>query len=53
MADLNINANYEIPGGANPAILIQNTNFNRKIPTNIDVNLTGNLIEMNTPDFQY
>ena len=51
MADLNINANYEIPGGANPAILIQNTNFNRKIPTNIDVNLTGNLIEMNTPVF--
>ena len=51
MADLNIKANYEIPGGANPAILIQNTNFNRKIPTNIDVNLTGNLIEMNTPVF--
>ena len=50
-ADLNINANYEVPGGANPAILIQNTNFNRKIPTNIDVKLTGNLIEMNTPDF--
>ncbi|MDA7810580.1 translocation/assembly module TamB, partial [Flavobacteriaceae bacterium] len=50
-ADLNINANYEIPGGANPAILIQNTSFNRKIPTNIDVNLTGNLIEMNTPNF--
>ncbi len=52
MADLNINANYEIPGGANPAILIQNTSFNRKIPTNIDVNLSGNLIEMNTPDFK-
>ena len=51
MADLNINANYEIPGGANPAILIQNTSFNRKIPTNIDVNLSGNLIEMNTPVF--
>ncbi len=52
MADLNINANYEIPGGANPAILIQNTSFNRKIPTNIDVNLSGNLIEMDTPDFK-
>ena len=51
LADLNINANYDIPGGANPAILIQNTSFNRKIPTNIDVNLTGNLIEMNTPNF--
>ena len=51
MADININANYEIPGGANPAILIQNTNFNRKIPTNIDVNLTGNLAEIDTPNF--
>ena len=27
----NINAKYEVPGGANPAILIQNTSFNRKI----------------------
>ena len=52
MADLNINANYEVPGGANPAILIQNTSFNRKIPTNIDVNFSGNLIEMNTPEFK-
>ena len=51
LADININANYKIPGGANPAILIQNTSFNRKIPTNIDVNLSGNLIEINTPDF--
>ena len=51
MADININANYEIPGGANPAILIQNTNFNRKIPTNIDVNLSGNLAEIDTPNF--
>ena len=51
LADLNINANYNIPGGANPAILIQNTSFNRKIPINIDVNLSGNLIDINTPDF--
>ncbi len=51
-AELNINANYDIPGGANPAILIQNTSFNRKIPTNIDVNLSGNLIEMDTPEFK-
>ena len=51
LAEININANYKIPGGANPAILIQNTSFNRKIPTNIDVNLSGNLNEMNTPDF--
>ena len=30
LGDININANYDIPGGANPAILIQNTSFNRK-----------------------
>ena len=52
LAELNIDANYEIPGGANPAIILQNTNFNRKIPTNIDVNLTGNLSEINTPNFK-
>ena len=51
LGDLNIDANYEVPGGANPAIILQNTSFNRKIPTNIDVNLTGNFNEINTPDF--
>ena len=52
LADININANYEVPGGANPAILIQNTSFNRKIPTNVNVFLSGNLIEINTPSFE-
>ena len=52
LAELNINANYEVPGGANPAIILQNTSFNRKIPTNIDVSLSGNLSEINTPDFK-
>ena len=51
LGDLNIDANYEVPGGANPAIILQNTSFNRKIPTNIDVNLTGNFNEINTPNF--
>ena len=35
LGDLNIDANYEVPGGANPAIILQNTSFNRKIPTNM------------------
>ena len=48
LAEININANYQVPGGANPAILIQNTNFNRKIPTNVNVFLSGNFIEMNS-----
>ena len=52
LARINLYANYEVPGGANPAILIQNTNFNRKIPTNVDVFLSGNFIEMNTPNFE-
>ena len=52
LAEININANYQVPGGANPAILIQNTNFNRKIPTNVNVFLSGNFIEMNTPSFE-
>jgi len=52
LAEIDLYANYEVPGGANPAILIQNTNFNRKIPTNVNVFLSGNLIEMNTPDFE-
>ena len=49
---MNINAKYEVPGGANPAILIQNTSFNRKIPTNVNVVLAGNFNEMETPDFE-
>lgn len=52
LGELNINANYEIPGGANPAILIQNTSFNRKIPTTVNVNLEGNFNEMKTPSFK-
>ena len=52
MGYLNINAKYEVPGGANPAILIQNTSFNRKIPTNVNVVLAGNFNQMETPDFE-
>lgn len=52
LGNLNINANYEVPGGANPAILIQNTSFNRKIPTTVNVNLEGNFNEIKTPSFK-
>ena len=52
LGDININANYDIPGGANPAILIQNTSFNRKIPTTVNVDLEGNFNEMKTPAFR-
>ena len=48
---LSANASYEVPGGANPASLIQNTSFNRKIPTIVNISLEGELSNLNTPIF--
>ena len=45
-------ARYSVPGGANPAPLIQNTSFNRKIPTYVDVELQGELSNLETPKFE-
>ena len=45
-------ARYTVPGGANPAPLIQNTSFNRKIPTYVDVGLQGELSNLETPRFE-
>ena len=45
-------ARYNVPGGANPAPLIQNTSFNRKIPTYVDVQLQGELSNLETPNFE-
>jgi hypothetical protein len=45
-------ARYNVPGGANPAPLIQNTSFNRKIPTYVDVELKGELSNLETPNFE-
>ena len=45
-------ARYNVPGGANPAPLIQNTSFNRKIPTYVDVELQGELSNLETPNFE-
>ncbi len=50
-AQLNILASYEVPGGANPALLVDNPNFNRKIPTNVSIQLIGNLLKPNDPIF--
>ena len=36
-AQMNIQATYEVPGGANPALLLDNPNFNKKIPTDVDI----------------
>ena len=45
-------ARYNVPGGANPAPIIQNTSFNRKIPTYVDVQLQGELSNLETPNFE-
>ena len=45
-------ARYSVPGGANPAPLIQNTSFNRKIPTYVDIELQGELSNLETPKFE-
>ena len=51
-AQMNIQAKYEVPGGANPALLLDNPNFNKKIPTDVDIRLTGELTKPNSPDFE-
>ena len=48
---INAEAVYEVPGGANPAPLIQNASFNRKIPTYVNVLLSGELSNLQTPKF--
>ena len=48
---INAEAIYEVPGGANPAALIQNASFNRKIPTFVNVYLLGELSNLQTPKF--
>ena len=51
-AQMNIQATYEVPGGANPALLLDNPNFNKKIPTNVDILLTGELTKPDSPNFE-
>lgn len=51
-AQLNILATYEVPGGANPALLLDNPNFNKKIPADVEIKLSGNLLKPNNPDFE-
>ena len=51
-AQMNIQATYEVPGGANPALLLDNPNFNKKIPTDVDIVLTGELTKPDSPNFE-
>ena len=43
---------YKVPGGANPALLLDNPNFNKKIPTDVIIKLQGNLLKPDDPLFQ-
>ena len=51
-AQMDLEAVYEVPGGANPAILLDNPNFNRKIPTEVIIRLQGNLLKPDDPIFE-
>ena len=51
-AKMDLNAMYEVPGGANPAILLDNPSFNKKIPTNVGIHLQGNLLKPDNPIFE-
>jgi hypothetical protein len=51
-AQMDLEAVYNVPGGANPAILLDNPNFNRKIPTEVLIRLQGNLLKPDDPIFE-
>ena len=51
-AQMNLEAIYDVPGGANPAILLDNPSFNKKIPTKVLIRLEGNLLKPDNPVFE-
>ena len=51
-ARMNLQAVYEVPGGANPAFLLDNPNFNKNIPTDVIIKLEGNLLRPDNPIFE-
>ena len=51
-AQMDIEALYEVPGGSNPALLLDNPNFNKKIPTDVQINLKGDLAKPDNPNFE-
>jgi len=51
-AQMDLEAVYQVPGGANPAILLDNPNFNREIPTEVLIRLQGNLLKPDDPIFE-
>ena len=49
-ATLNLSAIYKVVGGANPAVLIDNPSFNRKVPVELIIDVKGSL-KNPEPDF--
>ncbi|NNT72314.1 translocation/assembly module TamB [Flavobacterium sp. IMCC34852] len=49
-AILNLEAVYSVPGGANPALLIDNPSFNKKVDVEVVIGVKGNLTSPD-PDF--
>jgi hypothetical protein len=49
---MDLEAVYDVPGGANPALLLDNPNFNKKIPTEVLIRLQGNLLKPDDPIFE-
>ena len=51
-AQMDLEAVYNVPGGANPALLLDNPNFNKNIPTEVLIRLQGNLLKPEDPIFE-
>ena len=51
-AQMDLKALYQVPGGANPAILLDNPGFNKKIPTEVGIHLQGSLLKPDNPIFE-
>lgn len=51
-AQMDLEAVYNVPGGANPALLLDNPNFNKSIPTEVLIRLQGNLLKPENPVFE-
>jgi hypothetical protein len=49
---MSLEAVYDVPGGANPALLLDNPNFNKNIPTEVLIRLQGNLLKPDDPIFE-
>ncbi len=49
-ARLNLEAVYNVPAGANPAVLLDNPSVNKKVPVEVAITITGNLSSPE-PDF--